>query len=124
MDLATLKQIIANGESGRLELEWSTAELRRAGEALGAFLDDEGGQVVIGVGPGGKIDGQQVSDNTMREVAAVLGRFEPPARIELARVDVGERRSAIVPGAPSTREHAPIISRGRPCRRVRSTTTG
>jgi hypothetical protein len=41
--------------SPRLELKRSTAELRRAGETLGAFLNGEGGQVVVGVAPDGKV---------------------------------------------------------------------
>lgn len=50
---------------------------------------------MIGVAPYGKIDGQQISDNTMREVAAVLERFEPLARFESERGTSarGERQS-------------------------------
>jgi ATP-dependent DNA helicase RecG len=58
MKLADLEQLIAGGESETLELKRSTAELRRAGESLCAFLNGEGGQVVIGVAPDGKINGQ------------------------------------------------------------------
>ena len=78
---------------------------------------------MIGVAPDGKVNGQQVSDNTMREVAAMLGRFEPPARIDIERVDVGEGRTVIVLDAPSAREHAPFIFESKPYRRVGSTTT-
>lgn len=44
MTLADLEQLIAQGESETLELKRSTAELRRAGETLCAFLNGEGGQ--------------------------------------------------------------------------------
>ena len=64
MNAAALEQLIAHGESETLELKRSTAELRRAGESLCAFLNGEGGQVVIGVAPEGRIVGQQVSDST------------------------------------------------------------
>ncbi len=123
LSTSMLKSLIVQGESETLEFKRSTAELRRAGETLCAFLNGEGGQVVIGVAPNGKINGQQVSDNTMREVAAMLGRFEPPARIDMDRMDVGEGRTVIVLDAPSAREHAPFIFEGKPYRRVGSTTT-
>ncbi len=46
-----LTQLIAQGESETLELKRSTAELKRAGETLCAFLNGEGGKVLIGVAP-------------------------------------------------------------------------
>src|SRR5688500_15003544 len=121
--LADLQSLIARGESETLELKRSTAELRRAGETLCALLNGEGGHVVIVVAPDGKIVGQQVADITLRDIAAMLGRFEPPARIELERVDVGEGRTVIVLEAPSAREYAPFTFEGKPYRRVGSTTT-
>ncbi|MBI2567947.1 MAG: putative DNA binding domain-containing protein [Candidatus Schekmanbacteria bacterium] len=123
MNLAVLEQLIAGGESETLELKRSTADLRRAGESLCAFLNGEGGQVVIVVAPDGKINGQQVMDSTLRDVAAMLGRFEPPARVEMDRVDVREGRAVIVLDAPSAREHAPFTFDGKAYRRVGSTTT-
>lgn len=121
--LAEVGSLVAAGESETLEIKRSTAELRRAGEALCAFLNGEGGQVVIGVAPDGKIIGQQVSDGTLCEVAAMLGRFDPPARIEMDRVDVGDGRSVIVLHAPSARAQAPFTFEGKAYRRVGSTTT-
>lgn len=121
--LSEVGSLVAAGESETLEFKRSTAELRRAGEVLCAFLNGEGGQVVIGVAPDGKIIGQQVSDGTLREVAAMLGRFDPPARIEMDRVDVGDGRSVIVLHAPSARAHAPFTFEGKAYRRVGSTTT-
>jgi ATP-dependent DNA helicase RecG len=52
----------------------------------------------------------------------MLGRFEPAARVEMDRVDVGGGRTVIVLDAPSAREHAPFIFEGKPYRRVGSTT--
>jgi ATP-dependent DNA helicase RecG len=123
MNLAALQTLIAQGESETLELKRSTAQLRRAGESLCAFLNGEGGRVVIGVGPNGQVVKQQVSDATLRDVAAMLGRFEPPARVEMDRIDVGDGRAVIVLDAPSAREDAPFTFEGKVYRRVGSTTT-
>lgn len=87
-----LEALVADGESETLEFKRSTAELRRAGETLCAFLNGEGGQVLIGVASGGEVMGQQIADATLRDIATMLGRFEPPARVELSRVDVGDSR--------------------------------
>lgn len=46
--LAALQTLIARGESDMLELNGST-ELKRAGDTLCAFLNGEGGKVLIGV---------------------------------------------------------------------------
>ena len=77
--LSALRALIANGESETVEFKRSTAELRRAGETLCAFLNGEGGQLLIGVAPDGNIVGQQV-DITLREIAAMFA-VQPSARI-------------------------------------------
>jgi ATP-dependent DNA helicase RecG len=77
--LATLQCLIAQGESKTLELKRSTAALKRAGETLCAFLNGEGGKVLIGAAPDGTLVGQEVADITLRDIAAMLGRFEPRA---------------------------------------------
>jgi hypothetical protein len=65
--LAALHSLIAQGESETLEFKRSTAELRRAGETLCAFLNGDGGQVLVGVGRKGPLVGQQIADITLRE---------------------------------------------------------
>lgn len=121
--LATLQSLIAQGESETLELKRSTAELKRTGETLCAFLNGEGGKVLIGVGPEGRLVGQDVADVTLRDIAAMLGRFEPPARVEMSRVDVGNGRQVIVLEAPPSRQFAPFVFESKPYKRVGSTTT-
>ncbi|MCC7383262.1 MAG: putative DNA binding domain-containing protein [Deltaproteobacteria bacterium] len=121
--LAALRSLAAQGESETLELKRSTAELRRAGETLCAFLNGQGGRVLIGVGPDGRIVGQEIADITLRDIAAMLARFEPPARVEMSRVDVGDGRQVIVLDAASARQYAPFIFESRPYKRVGSTTT-
>ena len=44
MNLIALQSLIAQGESETLELKRSTAELKRAGETLCAFLNGDGGR--------------------------------------------------------------------------------
>ncbi|MBK9385455.1 MAG: putative DNA binding domain-containing protein [Planctomycetes bacterium] len=119
--LAALASLLAQGEGATLELKRSTAELRRAGASLCAFLNGEGGRVVIGVTPDGRIVGQQVSDLTLRDLAAMLGRIEPPAHIEVDRIDLDARHAVFVLVAPSALESAPFLFEGRAYRRMGST---
>lgn len=123
MDFPALQSLIAQGESEALELRRSTAELRRAGETLFAFLNRKGGRVLIGVAPDGKLVGQEVADVTLRDIAAMLGRFEPPARIEMSRVDIGNGRQVIVLEAAPSRQFAPFVFESKPYQRVGSSTT-
>jgi ATP-dependent DNA helicase RecG len=128
--LATLQSLVTQGESETLEfkrstaeLKRSTAELKRTGESLCAFLNGDGGKVLIGVGPDGKLVGQDVADTTLRDVAAMLSRFEPPVRVEISQVEVGNGRYVIVLDAASARQHAPVVFESKPYKRVGSTTT-
>jgi ATP-dependent DNA helicase RecG len=77
-----LKKLLAKGESETLEYKRSTGELREAMQTLCAFANRAGGKVVIGVKPDGKPVGQQVSDQTLHEIAVARERFEPPMDFE------------------------------------------
>ena len=123
MDMEALKRLVAAGESESVEFKKSTAELARAGETLCAFLNSNGGQVLIGVAPAGKVVGQEVSDSTQRDVAAMLDRFEPAVRIELERVAVDNRRAVLVLTAASAVQDRPFVWSGRAFRRVGTTTS-
>ena len=96
MDLAELEKAVAAGESETVEFKRSTGQLTRTGETLCAFLNGQGGQVFIGVTPEGKVLGQQVGDSTLREVAAMLARFEPPVRIAQERIRLANGHEVLV----------------------------
>jgi len=123
MNLDEIMCVAAAGESETVELKKSTAELSRAAETLCAFLNGQGGQVLIGVSPAGKVLGQQVSDSTLRDVAVMLNRFEPPVRIELEQITVDGSKEVLVLSAPRDDENRPFVWRGRPYQRVGTTTS-
>lgn len=97
--------------------------MKRASETLCAFLNGEGGKELIGVAPDGKLDGPDVADITLRDIAAMLGRFEAPARVEMNRVDVESGRQVIVLEAVPPRQFAPFVLESKAYKRVGSTTT-
>ena len=123
MNLNELKDIVTQGESDSVELKKSTAQLRRAGETLCGMLNGSGGKVVIGVSPKGRIVGQEISDRTLREVATVLNKFEPPATINQTRIEIGNGKEVLVLEALPNPEARPYVFDGRPYQRVGSTTS-
>jgi ATP-dependent DNA helicase RecG len=119
-----LEAIVATGESEAVEFKKSTAQLPRAGETLCAMLNGQGGFVLIGIAPDGKIVGQQVADTTHQDLARMLERFEPPAPIDTRVVRLaGSDKSVIVLQAPRVAEGRPFTYDGRPYQRVGTTTS-
>ena len=56
-----MKKLIKEGETENIEFKKSTTQLK---SALCAFLNNNGGTVIIGSSSEGKITGQNVTDNT------------------------------------------------------------
>lgn len=124
MNIEELRGLAEAGESSTLEFKSSTGQLNRAGETLCGFLNGGGGQVLIGVRPAGRVLGQSVSDGTQRDVAETLRRFDPPPPIEIALVPLPDTENqVIVLTAPAALDSRPFTFRGRPYRRVGTTTS-
>lgn len=121
MNLTDLQALISGGESSTFELKKSTAEKERACRTLCAFANGEGGQVVFGVTPAGKIVGQAVSDRTLEELASEFNGFEPPLLPGIERIPVADERELICLHVqkPMLR---PVSFRGVPYERALNTT--
>ncbi|MBL8897278.1 MAG: putative DNA binding domain-containing protein [Planctomycetes bacterium] len=91
-----LEKWIARGRSPTLEFKRSTGELREAMQTLCAFANGDGGRVIFGVSSRGEILGQQVSEQTLHEIAACKGRFEPALEFRVLVIEVGSGRSVVV----------------------------
>ena len=124
MDLKELRRLVEAGESETVEFKKSTGQLARAGETLCAFLNGRGGRVLIGVTATGEIAGQQVSDKTHREIAALLQRFEPPAPVETMIIELPDGdKKVIALEAPAIADSRPFTHGGRPYERIGATTS-
>lgn len=124
MEMEELERLAAAGESDTVEFKRSTGQLTRAGETLCGFLNGNGGRVLIGVRADGQIQGQDVSDSTQRDVADLLRHFEPPPPIEMTLVRLRDTEcQVIVLSAPGASDARPFTFRGRPYRRVGTTTS-
>ena len=61
-----------------LELKKSTAEKERACRTLCALANGQGGLVVFGVTPSGKVVGQKVTDRTLEDLISVSPASKAP----------------------------------------------
>ncbi|RKH93201.1 ATP-binding protein [Corallococcus sp. AB038B] len=117
-----LARLAARGESVTLELKRSTGELREAMHTLCAFANGQGGQVLLGVKPGGELIGQQVSEQTLHDIATARERFEPPLDLHIQSVEVASGRSVLVLTVGGISDSVPYTFDGRAYERVGNTT--
>jgi len=125
MNLMTFHTLVSAGESLSLELKKSTAEKDRACRTLCAFANGQGGQVVFGVTPAGKVVGQTVNDRTLEELAQEFQGFEPPLFPRLHRIPVLGTHAVgpeVLLIQVERATHAPVSFRGVPYERVLNTT--
>jgi len=117
-----LRRLVAQKEGHELELKRSTGELREGMQTLCAMLNTKGGAVLFGVDRKGRIDGQQISEQTLHEATEAFQRFEPPARIAIERVAVGGGREVLALSVEADTESVPFTFGGIPYERVGNTT--
>jgi ATP-dependent DNA helicase RecG len=122
MKLKEIKSLVASGESDRLEFKRTTGEMKDAMQTLCAFLNGSGGVVLFGVRPDGAIEGQDVSDQTLRDIAQAADRFEPPAHVSIRRVKVKSGREVIAVTVGTGLTVGPFAYEGRAYERVSATT--
>jgi len=122
MNLHGIRALAKRIESDRLEFKRSTGELKEGMQTLCAFLNGAGGTLLFGIRPNGTIEGQTVADQTLREIAQAMDRFEPPVNVPVERVKVGGAQEVLILVAEPSAEHAPFTFEGRAYERVGSTT--
>ena len=118
-----MQALVSGGESETVELKKSTAHLYRAAEILCGMLNGAGGVVLSGVTDGDEIIGQQVADNTLREVTASVREFKPSAPVQVERVPVAACREVIALVAAPDSSLGQWVYRGQPWRRIGPTTS-
>lgn len=116
-----LSLLVEFGESETLELKTTTGGRREATRTICAMLNQRGGYVMFGVKPDGAVVGQQVSDRTLEELGAEIGRIQPAAYPEVIRVTVANQRDVIVVRVKAG-EGGPYTYRGQGYRRVGNVT--
>ena len=126
MTIEDIKQLISKDEHRCLELKKTTGELKDGMHTVCAFLNTDGGWLIFGIAPSSlKILGQEVTDNTKREIAQHLANIEPAVNVKVEYIDVPYRQGcqfiamyfeAFVWG------HQPYTYDSRPYYKIESTT--
>lgn len=125
MDIKEIEQLIATGEHRTLELKKSTGELKDAMHTACAFLNGDGGWLIFGVTPDSlRIVGQQVTDNTRREIAQALSSLEPAVNVAAEYIPVPDSINQLIVLHFESLEdgHIPFTCNGRAYYKVESTT--
>lgn len=92
MTIDDIKALIASDESRTLEVKKTTGELKDGMHAACAFLNTEGGWLIFGVAPKSlKIVGQEVTDDTQREIAQAIAGLQPALDMRPDYIDVPDR---------------------------------
>ena len=123
--LSRLMMDVSGGESVTLEFKKSTAEKDKACRTLCAFANGQGGELVFGVTPSGKVVGQKVTDRTLEELAQEFQGFEPFFSPFIQRIPIAgddERDFEVLLVRVERAANTPVTFRGVPYERVLNTT--
>ena len=90
--MEALARQIAASESETLDRKRSTAQIGCAVQTPCTFLNAGGGRVFLSVA----VVGQDDSDKTHRDNAAMLDRFAPPAPVEVDLVEVPDSDQKLI----------------------------
>ena len=126
MNIEDIQSLISGDETRTLELKKTTGELKDGIRSICAFLNTAGGWLLFGIAPTTlQILGQEVTDNTRKEIAREIAKLEPLIDLPVEYVDVPHRpgfkviaihvRAAGYWSAPYTYDSKPYI-------RIESTT--
>ena len=126
MTIEDVKVIIRGDETRTLEMKKTTGELKDGMRSACAFLNTAGGWLFFGIAPTTlKILGQEVTDNTRKEIAREIAKLEPLIDLPIEYIDVPDRPGyqviAIHLDAPSYWD-APYTYDNKPYMRIESTT--
>ena len=92
MTIEEIQIFIEKDEHRCLELKKTTGELQDGMHSACAFLNTEGGWLIFGIAPTSlKILGQQVTDNTQRDIAQALAGLYPAVEVKPEYIDVPGR---------------------------------
>lgn len=126
MTIDDIQKLIDKGETITLELKKTTGELKDAMHTACAFLNTDGGWLIFGVTPTSRrILGQDVNDNTQREISQALSGLEPAIEVKINYYDVPNsngKKLIVIYFSAFVWGHEPYTYDGKPYYRVESTT--
>jgi ATP-dependent DNA helicase RecG len=124
MNIEQVKVLAAKGESQQLEYKKSTSNLKDIFQTICAFLNGDGGIVLIGIEDTGKLVGQDVSDKTKREIGLEMGKIAPfsDSAIEVFYLSFTSNRQLIIFHVTTDSTKKPYTYNGRAYVRLQTDT--
>lgn len=124
MNIDKVKSLATVGESQRLEYKRSTANLKDIFQTICAFLNGDGGIILIGVEDNGNLVGQDVSDKTKREIGVEIAKIVPfsDSSIEIFYLPLEGSRQIIVFHITTDSTKRPYSYSGRSFIRIQTDT--
>ena len=126
MTISDIKDLVKKDEGRMLEVKETTGEIVKAMCSACAFLNSDGGWLLFGITPKMKIIGQQVTDNTKKEIAVHLRKIEPSINVSVNYIKVSDKNDNVVIAIyfdPNTFTNAPYTYDGRAYYKLESTTS-
>jgi ATP-dependent DNA helicase RecG len=112
MDNTVLSQLLAQGESAQVEFKSGLGKEIRVEEAACAFLNAQGGTIVVGVRDDGRLVGVPAAEDKAQEVQQrLLAAISPPAPLSVT-VENREGKKLIVIDVPQGLEK-PYVCKGK-----------
>lgn len=125
LTIEDIQHMVSAGESECLEFKETTGQLTRGMETGCAFLNSEGGgYLFFGITDKGTIHGQEVTDNTRRDIAAAIRKFEPACTPHIQYIPLpSSSRQVIAIHFLDQLDRKPYLFDGKPYRRIESSTS-
>ena len=96
-ELSEITEIIAGGESESVEFKKSTSLIREGIETLCAFANHKGGRLFFGIHDNGTVLGQQVADDTLKNLAnAIKLNTDPKLYPRIEKITIDEKTCILV----------------------------
>jgi ATP-dependent DNA helicase RecG len=122
MDLKQIQYLVTQKESHQLEFKKSTGLLRAAFETVCAFLNSDGGIVLIGVTNDGEIIGQELTDKIQQTISHEISKIEPPTKVKIDYIPLEEGNRFVISLQVNAGSHKPYVYEGRPFQREQTVT--
>lgn len=114
---ADIQQLLLSGESEAAEFKQSLGEMKEILETIGAFANGEGGVIVVGVTPKGKVSGVDIGKDTLEALAnGIQQQTDPKVFPSIHLAEVEGRTLIVVRVAKSS--FKPVLVQGRGYKRV------
>lgn len=120
MPLDEIQQLLDRGESETVEFKKSTGVMKAIVETLCAFANTRGGDVLVGVDDDGHVLGQQISDDTLKNVANEIKLNTDPKLYPTVRRILLDKRACLLISIEES-PLKPHLAYGKPFVRVGAT---